>query len=77
MPDRHHTSPLFPVSLSQNGKQGYLNIKKTKPVEIPWDPGLLVRVGHSCPTPFTLILIFAGDKQDACSTVEERRFSAA
>jgi hypothetical protein len=36
-----------------------------------------VWAGHSCPTPLTLILDFAENEQDECSTVEERRFSAA
>jgi hypothetical protein len=36
-----------------------------------------VWVGHSCPTPLTLISDFVKDEQDACSTVEEQRFSAA
>ena len=40
-------------------------------------PWMLVWVGHSCPTPSTLILDFAEDKQDACTNVEERHFSAA
>jgi hypothetical protein len=36
-----------------------------------------VWVGHSCPTPLTLISNFPKNQQDARSTVEERRFSAA
>ncbi len=34
-------------------------------------------VRHSCPKPLTSILDFAENEQDECSTVEERRFSAA
>ena len=67
----------IPVSPSQNGKQGHLTIKKNKPVGISRDPELPVWVGHSCPTPSTLILDFPENEQDECSTVEERRFSAA
>jgi hypothetical protein len=40
-------------------------------------PWMVVWVGHSCPMPLTLILILAVDEQNVCSTVEERRFSAA
>jgi hypothetical protein len=67
----------IPVSPSQNGKQGHLTIKKNKPVGIFGDPRLPAWVGHSCPTRSTLILDFAENERDACSTVEERRFSAA
>jgi hypothetical protein len=51
--------------------------QKNKPVGIFRDPGPPVWVGHSCPTPLTSILDFAENEQDECSTVEERRFSAA
>jgi hypothetical protein len=74
-PVRHPA--LYPVSPSQNGKQGHLTIKKNKPVGIFRDPRPPVWVGHSCPTPLTLILDFVKNEQDECSTVEERRFSAA
>jgi hypothetical protein len=73
--DRPHTRPI-PVSPSQNGKQGNLNIEESKPVEIPKPEK--ASVGRTLLSDaFDVDLDLAEDKQDACSTVEERRFSAA
>jgi hypothetical protein len=42
--DPPQNPPLFPVSPSQNGKQGYLNIGENKPVENL--PGLWIWVAQ-------------------------------
>ncbi len=79
---RRKPCPLFPVSLLRNGKQGYLNIKENKPVEIfrnSQEVWVAQRsVGRTLLSDaFDLDLDFAENEQDVRSSVEERRFSAA
>jgi len=77
MPDWPAHLALFPVSPSQNGKQGYLNIKKINLWKSLGPP--IARVGRTLLwSAFDLDLDFAKDdfaedEQDSRSTVEERR----